>query len=266
MHLARRATPELAHIGGLVAVGGLATLPGLLVTDFYDLALAEALPRAQSAEIADAAASGWVPAPPRSSPRAAGLHRDRRPRRRRLARGRRPGLDAVRAGRRLAGRRSSPDPPSLPAVAGASLILAVFGTVAWEVVRMSDQAWAERPSARSRTTRAKAPKIAAESAAGGGIAERPPRHGRRARSRRPAPARPSTSRISRSSARWSTSSDGTGRPTRGGRGGTLLLGPASRAFQQFRGPRRWFDAVLVPVQPVGAGGERCQRSGPSASA
>ena len=48
MHLARRATPKLAHIGGLLAVLGLATLPGLLVTDFYDLALAEALPRAQS--------------------------------------------------------------------------------------------------------------------------------------------------------------------------------------------------------------------------
>ena len=62
MHLARRATPKLAHIGGLLAVGGLATLPGLLVTDFYDLALAQALPRAQSAEIADAAASGWAPA------------------------------------------------------------------------------------------------------------------------------------------------------------------------------------------------------------
>ena len=56
MHLARRATPKLAHIGGLLAVVGLATLPGLLVTDFYDLALAQALPRAQSAEIADAAA------------------------------------------------------------------------------------------------------------------------------------------------------------------------------------------------------------------
>ena len=45
----------------LLAVGGLATLPGLLVTDFYDLALAQALPRAQSAEIADAAAAGLGP-------------------------------------------------------------------------------------------------------------------------------------------------------------------------------------------------------------
>ena len=56
MHLARRATPKLAHIGGILAVFGLATLPGLLVTDFYDLALAQALPRAQSVAIADAAA------------------------------------------------------------------------------------------------------------------------------------------------------------------------------------------------------------------
>ena len=41
---------------------GLATLPGLLVTDFYDLALAQALPRAQSVQIADAAADGWAAA------------------------------------------------------------------------------------------------------------------------------------------------------------------------------------------------------------
>src|SRR5262245_59042019 len=46
MHLARRASPKLAHIGGTLAVIGLATLPGLLVTDFYDLALAQALPPA----------------------------------------------------------------------------------------------------------------------------------------------------------------------------------------------------------------------------
>ena len=62
MHLARRATPKLAHIGGVLAVIGLATLPGLLVTDFYDLALAQALPRAESVEIADDAASSWAAA------------------------------------------------------------------------------------------------------------------------------------------------------------------------------------------------------------
>ena len=56
MHLARRSTPKVAHIGGILAVIGLATLPGLLVTDYYDLALAQALPRAQSVAIADAAA------------------------------------------------------------------------------------------------------------------------------------------------------------------------------------------------------------------
>ena len=55
MHLARRSTPKVAHIGGILAVLGLATLPGLLVTDYYDLALAQHLPRAQSVEIADSA-------------------------------------------------------------------------------------------------------------------------------------------------------------------------------------------------------------------
>ena len=41
---------------------GLATLPGLLVTDFYDLALAQALPRAQSVAIADATQESWAAA------------------------------------------------------------------------------------------------------------------------------------------------------------------------------------------------------------
>jgi len=59
MHLARGAAPKLAHAGGLLAVFGLATLPGLLITDFYDLALAEGLPRAQSVPISDAALGSW---------------------------------------------------------------------------------------------------------------------------------------------------------------------------------------------------------------
>jgi hypothetical protein len=62
MHLARGASPKLAHVGGLLAVFGLATLPGLLVTDFYDLALAEALPRAQSVPISDDAQGSWAAA------------------------------------------------------------------------------------------------------------------------------------------------------------------------------------------------------------
>jgi hypothetical protein len=60
MHLARGASPKLAHVGGLLAVFGLATLPGLLVTDFYDTALAEALPREESVKISDAATEGWA--------------------------------------------------------------------------------------------------------------------------------------------------------------------------------------------------------------
>src|SRR5262249_28595729 len=60
MHLARRASPKLAHIGGALAVFGLATLPGLLVTDFYDLSLAQHLDRAQSVAISDATQEGWA--------------------------------------------------------------------------------------------------------------------------------------------------------------------------------------------------------------
>ncbi len=162
MHLARRATPKLAHVGGLLAVGGLATLPGLLVTDFYDLAMALALPREQSVQIADAAASGWAPALMFMTgvlPVFAGTV-----------------VLAVAAYRAdliggwapfvLAAGWLLPlvsGAGLVPAVAGALLIGAVFGTVGLKVARMSDQAWAERPALR--TTRTKAPKIAVESAA-----------------------------------------------------------------------------------------------------
>jgi hypothetical protein len=44
-------------------------------------------------------------------------------------------------------------------------MLGLFGAIGLKVARMSDQAWAERPAGRVRTRRAKAPKIAAESAA-----------------------------------------------------------------------------------------------------
>ena len=52
----------------------------------------------------------------------------------------------------------------VPAALGAGIMVALFGSIGVKVARMSDQAWAERP-ARSRTIRAKAPKIAVESAA-----------------------------------------------------------------------------------------------------
>lgn len=51
--LARGASPKLANAGGILALIGLGSLPGLLVTDFYDLAMAQALPHEQSARIAD---------------------------------------------------------------------------------------------------------------------------------------------------------------------------------------------------------------------
>ena len=53
----------------------------------------------------------------------------------------------------------------VPAVAGALLIASVLMPIGLKAARMSDQAWAERPAGRVRTKRAKAPKIAAESAA-----------------------------------------------------------------------------------------------------
>lgn len=45
----------LLGIGGTLAIIGTVTLPGLLVTDFYDLALAQSLPPEQAAEISDKA-------------------------------------------------------------------------------------------------------------------------------------------------------------------------------------------------------------------
>lgn len=56
----------------------------------------------------------------------------------------------------------------VPATAGALLIAAALVPVGVRVARMSDQAWAERggrDGVRVRTKRAKAPKIAVESAA-----------------------------------------------------------------------------------------------------
>jgi hypothetical protein len=164
MHLARRATPKLAHIGGLLAVFGLATLPGLLVTDFYDLAMAEALPRAQSVAISDATQEGWAAALMGMTAvfpvfigtvvLAVAAYRS--------------GLTGMWAPFVLAIGWLLPlvsGTGLVPAVAGALLIGAVFVPIGVKAARMSDQAWAERPAVRVRTRRAKAPKIAAESAA-----------------------------------------------------------------------------------------------------
>ncbi len=164
MHLARRATPKLAHVGGALAVFGLATLPGLLVTDFYDLALAQALPRAQSAAISDATQESWAAAVMGISAVAPMFF----------------GLVALTVAAWRAGVTKFWAPFAVaigwmlpfasgtglvPAAAGATLMLVVFAPIGLKVARMSDQAWEERLPLRSRTKRAKAPKIAAESAA-----------------------------------------------------------------------------------------------------
>jgi hypothetical protein len=163
MHLARRASPKLAHVGGALAVLGLATLPGLLVTDFYDLALAQNLPRAQSVAISDATGEmvgGAVMGMSAIAPMFFGLV-----------------ILMVAAWR--AGVVRGWYAPAIavawllpfvsgtglvPAALGAGIMVVLFGSIGVKVVRMSDQAWAEQP-ARSRTIRAKAPKIAVESAA-----------------------------------------------------------------------------------------------------
>jgi hypothetical protein len=162
MHLARGARPKLAHVGGLLAVGGLATLPGLLVTDFYDLALAEALPRAQSVEIAESAGESWAAAVMGLSAAfpaiigtillAVAVWRA----------GVAPGWTAllVAAGWLVP---FGSEVSLVLSVAGAGLMTLGFGWIGLAVARMDDQTWAER--AFVRTTLAKAPKIAAESAA-----------------------------------------------------------------------------------------------------
>jgi hypothetical protein len=152
--LSRHAAPKLANAGGILALIGLGSLPGLLVTDFYDLAMAQALPHEQSARIADSigaapmialavtaiagtvlgltllgvGARGWVPAAiflGWFAPLASGT-----------------GL--------------------LPAAGGATLLVLGIGSIGLRVARMSD---AESAAPRQRSRRAKAPKIASESAA-----------------------------------------------------------------------------------------------------
>jgi len=163
MHLTRRATPKVAHIGGILAVIGLSTLPGLVVTDYYDLALAQGLPRAESVRIADDAASSWAAAVMLATtiaPMFFGLVT--------LL------VAAVRAG---VAKWWAPIAVTigwiLPFASGTGLVPAALGAVLIGVAlipigvrtaRMSDQAWAERP-ARVRTRRTKAPKMAVESAA-----------------------------------------------------------------------------------------------------
>ncbi|MDA0180832.1 hypothetical protein OJ997_11055 [Solirubrobacter phytolaccae] len=161
MHLARGAAPKLAHVGGLLAIFGLATLPGLLVTDFYDLALAEALPREESVKIADAATEGWAPIllfmtgafPVIIGLIVLGVAAWRA--------GAAPGWTAllIAAGWLVP---MATEVSLVLAAIGSVLMLAGFGWIGVLVARMSDQAWADR--AFSRTKRAKAPKIAVESA------------------------------------------------------------------------------------------------------
>ncbi len=57
IHLLRRRALVLGHVGAVLAVWGWVTLPGLLVTDFYDMSLAEYGNRQDAIAISDRAAS-----------------------------------------------------------------------------------------------------------------------------------------------------------------------------------------------------------------
>jgi len=51
---------KLLWIAGTLAIVGTVSMPGLLVSDFYDLALAEGLPRAEGVALAERAAEPWM--------------------------------------------------------------------------------------------------------------------------------------------------------------------------------------------------------------
>ncbi len=53
IHLLRSRAVVLGHVAGALAIWGWVTLPGLLITDFYDLSLAEALGPQEGAAIAE---------------------------------------------------------------------------------------------------------------------------------------------------------------------------------------------------------------------
>lgn len=53
IHLLRRRAVALGHVAGALAIWGWVTMPGLLITDFYDLSLAEALGPREGAAIAE---------------------------------------------------------------------------------------------------------------------------------------------------------------------------------------------------------------------
>jgi hypothetical protein len=55
--MTRRRWPVVGNIGLALSMGGGLALPGLLVTDFYDIAIRQSLPAEQAAAVSDAAAA-----------------------------------------------------------------------------------------------------------------------------------------------------------------------------------------------------------------
>jgi hypothetical protein len=55
--MTRRRSTVLGNIGLALSMGGALALPGLLVTDFYDIAIRQSLPAEQAAAVSDAAAA-----------------------------------------------------------------------------------------------------------------------------------------------------------------------------------------------------------------
>ena len=127
------------------------TLPGLLVTDFYDLALAEALPRAESVTDLRRGADGVGADRALPHRRFPGHHRHDRAGLRRVARRGRPALDSallIAAGWLvpMAAPRSAWPCPS-PACCS---LTAGLGWIGLTVARMDDQTWAERAFVRAK--------------------------------------------------------------------------------------------------------------------
>ena len=269
MHLARRATPKVAHIGGVLAVIGLATLPGLLVTDYYDLALAQGLPRAAvGARSPTTPQSSWAAAVMLATDDRADVLRPRDADGRRLPR--RRGASSGRRSRSPSAGccRSRPAPGSSRPPRARVLIGVALIPIGVRAARMSDQAWAERPAGRVRTRRdegaedgGRERRLTGEMAgvrlAGarlghpGGLEQLAPRRVP------PVHARPGRPR------------DGTGRPTRGGRRGSP---PRGRLAAVRRPPSRPAAARCRPRssaargRPAGAcrapGRRRSPRSAP----
>jgi hypothetical protein len=129
---ARPASRWLRTPGAVLAVIGTATLPGLLVTDIYDLALAQKLPRGLSVAVANHANNAWSGAI-MASPAVIGTVIGTTLL---IAAAWRAGLaPAWAAPLALAGWLIAHRPGLGPAIAGGALLLIAYGTVGRRLIQ-----------------------------------------------------------------------------------------------------------------------------------